>query len=183
MCENDYFLEEFKESYEHYRHLEKLRSGHITFFFTLVAGFFGFLGFLLKNGSPVSDWTMFVGGLTIVFLQILDTIIYASIRRIGDARAQHAKTLQYLREKLSNDHTIVNGWKAFEGNAQISVQIGAEITLHLFAILFFLAVATGVFFALNRCNLLCWQGCTVLSLSLTIFLAHIGIWLWLRYHK
>jgi hypothetical protein len=87
MEENSFDREEFKESYAHYRHLEQERSRHIAFFFTLVAGLLGLIGFLIKDGKAFTElnWFLFVGGLIVVFLQILDTVTFTAIRRIGDA--------------------------------------------------------------------------------------------------
>jgi len=180
MTDKQFDHDEFKESYAHYRHLEQLRSGHLAFFFALVAGFLGFLGFWLKDGKPVVDWFLFVGGLIIVFLQILDTVIFTAIRRIGDARAQHAASIRYLRGQLTTDKVIAEGWKAFEEKAHVSVQLAAEVTLHLFAFLFFVAASVGVIYALNTSAILCWQGSVVLSLSLVFALAHVAVSFWLR---
>ena len=180
MCNNEFIREEFKESYEHYRHLEQQRTGHMAFFITLLAGFFGFLGFLFKDVSPVINWTIFICGMTVVFLQIIDIVIFAAIRHIGDALEQHYKSIQYLRNKLTNDKTIAEAWDAFVCKRHISVQFALELTLHLFAILFFVTALVVVIYALNKSAILCRQGFVVLSLSLVFFLAHVVIGLWLR---
>jgi hypothetical protein len=125
--------EEFKQSYEHYRHLEQERSRHLAFFFTLVGGLLGLITFLVKDGKPITglSWVLFVGGLTVVFLQILDIVVFAAIRRIGDARTQHAAAINLLRSKYGGTPQIVKLWKDFENRSHISVQRAAELPLSL----------------------------------------------------
>ena len=105
MSNGQFDFEEFKESYTHYRHLEQERSRYLAFFFAMIGGLLGLLGYLLKDGKPITGTEnfLFVGGLIIVFLQILDTVTFAAIRRMGDARAQHAATMNYIRGKLNTD--------------------------------------------------------------------------------
>lgn len=182
MCDNQIDLEEFKESYSHYRHIEEERSRHLAFFFAMVGGLLGFLGFLLKDGKSVTglDWFLFVCGLIIVFLQILDIITFTAVRQMGDAREQHAAVLRYLREKLNTDKHISTLWKAFEGRPHISVQSATEITLHLFALLFFVTTSAGAIYALTTHAMRCWQGTAVLSLTATFAVLHFAVWAWLR---
>jgi hypothetical protein len=183
MTDKEFFREEFKESYEHYRHLEKQRSGHLAFFFTILSGFFGFLGYLFKDVSSVINWTIFISGMTIVFLQILDTVILAAIRRIGDALKQHYESMQYLRSQLTSDKTIEKKWDAFVKKPHVSVQFVTELTLHFFAIFFFVTASVVVIYALNKSTILCWQGFVMLSLSFILFLAHVTICVLLRKKK
>jgi hypothetical protein len=182
MSNSQFDHDEFKESYAHYRHLEQERSRHLAFFFAMVGGLLGFLGFLLKDGKPVTglDWFLFVGGLIVVFLQILDTVTFTAIRRIGDARAQHAATMDHLREKLNSDTYVSDLWKAFKKRAHVSVQCAAEITLHLFALLFVTTASVGAIYALTTGAVFCWQGAVVLSLTTAFAVLHAAVWVWLR---
>ncbi|MGK5094953.1 hypothetical protein WDW89_23450 [Deltaproteobacteria bacterium TL4] len=176
---------EFKESYAHYRHLEQERSRHLKFFLVMVGALFGFLGFLVKVDQPVTNWAwfLFVCGLVIVFLQILGTVTFIAIRRVGDAHAQHAKTIRYLRGKLSSDRYVSELWEAFERRAHVSVQYAAEITLHLFAFFFVAAASVGAIYALYSKVVLCWQGALVLALTLVSAVVHLGVSVWLKAPK
>lgn len=175
MTDKQFEHDEFREAYAHYRHLEQLRASHLAFFFAVIAGLIGFLGFWLKDGKPIVDWYLFLGGLAIVFLQILDTVIFTAICRIGDARVQHAKSIRHLRGQLAADSVIAEGWKAFEDKPHVSVQRAAEWTLHLFALFLFAASFVGAIYALNACAVACWQGSAVLSLGLVFAFVHVAV--------
>ena len=93
MIDNQFDHDEFKESYAHYRHLEQERSRHLTFFFTLVGGLFGVLGFVLKDGKSIigTDWFLFLTCISVVFLQVFEIFTYVSVRRVGDARVKRGR--------------------------------------------------------------------------------------------
>jgi NADH:ubiquinone oxidoreductase subunit 3 (subunit A) len=173
MDEYKFDIEEFKESYAHYRHLEQERSRHLAFFFTLVAGLLGILGILLKDGKPVTDWFLFVGCLNVIFLQVLTIVIFAAIRRIGDAREAHREQMSYLRGKMSSDKYIAQLWRAFLNKRYLSVHRAAEITLLLFAAVFLLITASGAIYSLKTGSMKCWQATIVLILTIAIFVAQI----------
>ena len=131
MEEKQFECEEFKESYAHYRHLEEERSRHLALFLALVGAFFGFLGFLVQGETPTvrSEWSLFLCGMMVAFLQFLDTVTFVAIRRVGDARAVHAKTLRHLRAKLTTDRYVADLWNDFERRTRISVQSAVDATL------------------------------------------------------
>jgi cytochrome bd-type quinol oxidase subunit 2 len=184
--DDDHFdLIEFKESYAHYRHLEEERSRHLKFFLTMVGGLLGFLGFLAKGDKPITDWgsLLFVCGLVVIFLQILDTITFAAIRHVGDARARHSKTIRYLRGKLTSDKFVANLWEDFDHQAHISAQDSALWTLHLFALVFVLAAVTISIYTLSSGVIVCWLGAVLLVLTLVFAAVHIGVSVWLKVPK
>ena len=165
MSERDFDIEEFKESYAHYRHLEQERTHHLAFFFTLVGGLLGLLGVLLKDGAPITDWFLFVACLTVIFLQVLALVIFAAIRRIGDARETHRAQMSYLRGKLSPDKTVAQLWTDFMNRRYVSVHYAAEIAVLSFAAVFFIAATSGAIYAQRTQNMDYWQAGIVLLLT------------------
>ena len=175
MNENKFEIAEFKESYTHYRHLEQERSRHIAFFFTLFGGLFAVLGILAKEGrffTPV-DSLFLVACIIVMFLQVLDIVIMAAIRRIGDARAQHAKIIVHLRNKLSSDNHVADLWASFEKRPHLSVQIGAEWILHSFAFVFLLTNCAAANYAWISTATPRWQGNIVFGLTILLFFLHV----------
>ncbi len=177
MDNHEFNRDEFKESYAHYRHLEQERSRHLRFFLVIVGALLGVLGFSTKAAASVADRGsfLFVCGLVVVFLQILDTVTFAAIRRVGAARGNHAKTIRHLRSKLASDEYVANLWAAFDDRPHLSVQRAAEIMLHLFALILVLAASLGTIYGLNSGIALWWQGIVVLFLTLFFAVVHIGL--------
>ena len=173
MDERAFDLEEFKQSYAHYRHLEQERSRHLAFFFTLVGGLLGILGILLKDGTPVTDWFVFVACLTLVFLQILALVIFAAIRRMGDARETHRAQMSYLRGKLSSDTYVAQLWVDFMNRRYFSVHRAAEVAVLSFAAVFVIAATSGAIYAQKTQNMECWQAGVVLVLTLGLGIAQL----------
>jgi hypothetical protein len=51
----DFLLYEYREAWNHYRHLEKIRDSYINYFFTIAIGYIGFLGLVLNDISQKID--------------------------------------------------------------------------------------------------------------------------------
>ena len=172
--DNQFYYEEFKEACAHYRHLEEERSRHLRFFLLLagaLVGLFGYLGTSGRRSIICSDW-VFIGGLIMVLLQILDTLTFVTVRRLENARLQHEEVKKYVRCKLSGgDGRIIEMWKDFRDSGGVSVQCTIEFTLHLFAVVLFQAAL--FFFAAHTQTF--WRGLLVLAFTNSLFFIHIMV--------
>jgi hypothetical protein len=56
----DFFKEEFKEAWSHYRHIEDQRSKYLGISFTIVLGTIGYIAAIAKYFSPYSDLPLIV---------------------------------------------------------------------------------------------------------------------------
>jgi hypothetical protein len=71
----DFLLYEYREAWNHYRHLEKIRDSYINYFFTIAIGYIGFLGLVLNNISEKIDSKYFVDILTELVSSEINLII------------------------------------------------------------------------------------------------------------
>jgi len=136
---HDFSIEEFKQACEQYRHLEQERSRQVVFYFSVVAGLSAAVGFLIKDGPSPKSPEMFVSIAAItIFLQIIDTFVVAAVRRLGDARGQHEKVMDHIRFTVDPNSFALQTWELYRKNRSRwwSVQGTAEMTLHLFAVMF-----------------------------------------------
>jgi hypothetical protein len=88
--------------------------------------------------------------------------------------------MNYVRDMLSTDKYIANLWKSFEGRKHVSVQTAAEITLHLFAFLFYATILISSIYTMNIAAIACWQGTIILSLSSVFAAVHVLLSWWLK---
>jgi membrane protein YdbS with pleckstrin-like domain len=134
----DFDLEEFKGAWAHAQHLEQERTKHLVLYFTILGALLAAVGFLLtatkaKEGEEIAFATACAIALV---MQIITMFIFAAVRRLGSARAQHERVMRYLRLKLESDDLIRRVWATFSGKKYrwFSVQGAAEITLHVLAV-------------------------------------------------
>ena len=144
MSENKFDIEEFKEAYSHYRHLEQERSRYLAFFFTVVSGFIAVLGFLFVNDKHrvVQQDFYLVAAIIAFFLQILTLLIFIAVRAGSNARTIHGQVIACQRKKLETDSGVRLVWDEFlpKRFSPWGVQGATEIVLHLFALLFFMVI-------------------------------------------
>jgi hypothetical protein len=164
----EFELEEFRQAYAHYRHLEQERSRHLTRFFTMMAGLLGFLSFLFKGDGSGSMAPAFIACLIVVFLQALEIFTFVAVRRTGDARAQHGAAIRHLRGKLGVDGSIAALWDESNSKPHISTHDAAEWTLHSIAVGLLLANGVLALYGSASMGMRCWQAATVLILTVVV---------------
>jgi ABC-type Fe3+-siderophore transport system permease subunit len=143
MESREFDLEEFKGAWEHCRHLEQERTRHLVFFFSLVGGLVAAVGFLFKDAlsQPIPQ-PVFLGASAIALvLQIVAMFVFAAVKRMGTARGNHERSMRHIRRKLESDDFIRTLWATFAKRRfrWFSVQGAAEVSVHLFAVVFAVA--------------------------------------------
>lgn len=63
-------IEEYREAWAHYRHLETKRSTYLGFFFTFAVGVLGFI-FTMLQRDPDNHWVWFASGILLWILKVV----------------------------------------------------------------------------------------------------------------
>ena len=101
----DLLVEEFKEAWSHYRHVESTRVQYLGFFFTVVFGISGFVIAVLKDLQPSSTSCLpsrlVLGLFTLGWLLFMLTILlFASVRKLGLVLRHYEGVIKQVRNML-----------------------------------------------------------------------------------
>jgi hypothetical protein len=76
-------MEDFKEAWAHYRHLENSRTEYLKFFFTAVLGSLGLIAAISKDRPFDSHWWFLGLSLLNATLFVLTAFMYLTVRKFG----------------------------------------------------------------------------------------------------
>jgi heme/copper-type cytochrome/quinol oxidase subunit 4 len=121
--ENALLIEEYKESWAHYRHMEIMRQQFLGYYFAIFVGVLSFLIAIYKESSWTDSKIVIIGIFTLgLVLYMISISLYINLRKIGIVlshyeyvirlfRIQFYKTNSELIEKLDirkNKPSIIN---------------------------------------------------------------------------
>jgi len=136
---------EFDQAWNHYRHLESLRSQYLGFFFTLTIGTAAFAVPALRKPSLDQAPTVLAAGAFLTIYCLFIMTLYLAVRKAGVVMDQYDDVIQYVRghcyensphgDKLrcirDRPHAVMQG----RLRPLFSIRLGAESTLMSFAVL------------------------------------------------
>lgn len=91
---DDFQINLYNHSGNHYRHLENQRNEYVKFYFTFIAATIALIQFLPKSENSFSV-TLGIVAILLINL-ILGTLIYAAIKKIGFALNMHYNVLEWM---------------------------------------------------------------------------------------
>src|SRR5262245_6145762 len=95
----DLLMEEFKQAWEHYRHLEKARTQYINFFLTAALASAGFITSLFKNLKPESVEKALIGALIVIWVfNLLLLFVYVNVKKIGFVLKYYEEVMSRIRK-------------------------------------------------------------------------------------
>ena len=135
--DRDVLLEEFRNSFQHYRHLENTRSKYMNFFFSILFSILGvYTAIFNLSDSQISEKKIIIS-LIVGFLLILFTLyILINITRIGQVLYAYEQILYNLRLLLYEGNIpekliVRNFLKKDRKGYFVRIQNSAEVLLKL----------------------------------------------------
>ncbi len=98
---NTIHLEELRQVWNHYRHLDNMRVKFMNFFFTVLFAVIGLYSAIIKISSDESEIFKSLVGFTLIwFLNILTVYILLNLQKIGSLLKGYTKVIGRFRELL-----------------------------------------------------------------------------------
>lgn len=92
-------LEEFKEAWLHYRHIEQMRIRHLAFFFTVSLAGTGVVAALADTGEP-TQLQLWAAALFTFVLIVIGLFVRGSIRRWDPPMSHYEKVFTRIRQEV-----------------------------------------------------------------------------------
>lgn len=176
-------LLEFKEAWQHYRHLELMRMQYLAFFFTLIFGCIGFTITALKDLQPQNTSQTLLGVFSLTWLlQMLTIVMFASVRKIRFVLMHYENVMKQVRAIIYpheqnfwcdfNRHEIphpATRMKIFD-NQNVAEYILVSGSIILIAI-----EITGLLVFLQTTVLLAWQVYVMAFFVVTMFMMEVYV--------
>ena len=93
-------LQEFKEAWAHYRHIENTRAAYLGYVVTAVFGVLALVGNAVKSEPPLPHWIVFSA---LLLLDVLCTYVYGSIRKLRSVLREYEGTISRVRQLVYKD--------------------------------------------------------------------------------
>lgn len=98
-------IEQYRQSWEHYRHLENSRSQYMNFFFTALFASFGvYAAFINIEQWNFDGKELSVGVLLLFLFSVFTLYIYINIVRTGWVLDGYSKVMKDIKTKLFNNN-------------------------------------------------------------------------------
>lgn len=166
-------LEEFKQAWEHYRHVENSRLSVVGFLFTVVLASGACIS-LLFNGSHPSSEAYFLTLVVAFLVGVLAVVIYARLAKQSLVLRHYAQVWKFLRQ-------VAYGQEYSKLSSHISIYENPAVQRFYFTeerITKWMSIAVAFIFALYlmlgflsiwpNFNLDCWQRVTVFILFINL---------------
>jgi hypothetical protein len=134
--DSNILLQEFNQAWDHYRHLENVRTKYMNFFFTAVFAVFGLYTALFKvDQFNLDDFDLIIVLVLINTFSIFTLFVFINITRIGNVLDGYSNIIKRLRvllygkKKLIPEKISVREHLADKKTKFQSVQYSAETIL------------------------------------------------------
>jgi ABC-type multidrug transport system fused ATPase/permease subunit len=101
-------IEEYHQTWEHYRHLENARTKYMNFFFTALFAVFGLYTALIKiDKFEIHEFELVIGIILLYIFSAFTLYVFINITRIGWVLTGYDNVMKELR-KLLHDNEILS---------------------------------------------------------------------------
>lgn len=184
-------LEEFKEAWSHYRHLELSRSRYLGFFFTITIASLGLIVTFFKDFQTQEGPWLYFGILSLLWVvNVLSLFIFCSIKKIGFVLRHYESVMEKVRGLTYENSNAISQhlWVRNKSHPVMtmrffSAQGTSEAIPAGFITILTIVQAVSIYMGMSTEFITKWQGISLLICFIAILICELYIFGRLLFHK
>lgn len=168
-----FLLEDYRESWSHYRHIEDARLRYLSFFFTASLGSTAIVAPVIAAAAVGTNLKLIAGAAFLAVFLAFTFFVFVAVNRFGwvlrhydiAMRANRHRRAELSKVPESSEKMVDTMYSATLQPKSFRIQKTAEVTLVSFLLAGLLLAATAAYFAARLANWATLGGCVVVVLA------------------